>query len=285
MNLETRLGSIIRHLNSIDEDVMIKGLSEMEDLLKEISFETLNKTITNNNNNNNININTNTTDTMTISASSDINVTITKKFCILQNKIEYNLIGSLIGVLDILPSERVRVLKALKSVLLIHPRSRLIFINERLINKIVNLLESDDSSILGEAVRVLMAASLKQSEILRTIEKLGGVKKICSLVEENGFVEGLEFLFFYLLDETNETNETNEINEINDFNQNNINNNKKNDASIDVTSGGAISSSEIILKFNTASKVAQLKQFLAAGFVDGVVREFINDAPLGDTKW
>lgn len=312
--LEKYIENSIRKINELDIELVNNGVEKIHLLLLRLcqkidlnKFDT-NKsylstsTISNSIINNNSNILTDIQDEEGIKVIDIKENPIFNEFVKLQDKVNYNITIQMINLINRLETEEfdnvksnkliIRCLQILQGTLLIHPESRNCFRGKHDIKLLINILNPKskirtNSIMIIECVLMLVSLFIRNTENLRNFEQLDGIELICKLVKgENKFndyedededdnegknendeyndnetmwqnvrMKSLEFLFFYLIPEFNE-NDNDEMKEI-------------------------VIKDNGILKRSMKSKIQILKKYLNEEFVDGIVKEYINDKPFG----
>lgn len=300
--LKRNINENIRFINDIDIGIIIKGVDNIHQLLIKIIKienevdENKNQISTKKNNLNTVNSDIFEINNKDNKDNNNNNKSKKVKFKIfneLQNDINYNICNQLLKLIirienfeidnKIIKKKEIdelmiKILQILQGILLIHPNSRNIFKGKFNIKLLINLLnpKSDfkpNFIIIIETVLLLVSLFIRNCENLRNFEELNGIKLICELIKgdyenitqtgdenqlnnwQNIRIKSLEFLFFYLIPEFNNL----------EFKQDTI-----------IGNDG-------ILRRNMESKIKILKKYLNEEFVDGIVKEFLNDKPFGDS--
>ncbi|GMM34687.1 hypothetical protein DASC09_020120 [Saccharomycopsis crataegensis] len=207
------------------------------------------------------------------------------EFIKLQNSFEYNIATGMIFCLNqfniktnnkgnIYPQEFILLAhKVLQGVLLLHPESRNLFFREANMKLLLSFLVNYKHympSVQCSAVQTFVCCLVRSVKNLRKFETLGGVEITCNLFNKKSTskevkLKILEFLFFYLIPETN-------INLEKSF-------------EMDLDESVILNQSKHLYKDGyirrtMKEKAANLKQYIAN--VDDLVQELVTSKPFGE---
>lgn len=140
------------------------------------------------------------------------------EFINLQDNFALNLTGRLVNMLDMLLksarsedsssiSDAVAALRLVQGLCLVHRPSRLVFKNRKLLKILIDCLRHEVAEIQTAVIGTLVSVMVRQVEIIRLFEELGGIAVVCEifknrLTPKQVKLSILEFLFFYLIPET-----------------------------------------------------------------------------------
>ncbi len=209
----------------------------------------------------------------------------------LQNNFQFNIVSRLMiilhsnnnGTVETLKQEDIlSLLEIINGLLLLHPSSRNIFTQRHNMILIIGLIIKSSTtnnnhstnyttSIQKAAIQTLVSALVRNVPNIRLFEALQGPKKICTHFRKKETSKDvklkiLEFLFFYLIPETQKRN----------TNKNNDSDNSKNNALL---------YQDGYIRKTTENKKQILNKYL--NNVDNLVEELNNSKPFGemDIEW
>lgn len=137
-----------------------------------------------------------------------------KEFLKLQDNYAYNIVSRIAPVLDKMEKiEQTKLLlDCLQGLCLLHYPSRRVFSNDRFMNKLVKFLDpNNEPEIHVRAINTLVSVMVREVRNIRKFEQLDGLLHISTLfkskeVSKEVKLRILEFLFFYLIPETQTNN-------------------------------------------------------------------------------
>ncbi|ODQ66152.1 cell division control 14, SIN component [Nadsonia fulvescens var. elongata DSM 6958] len=191
----------------------------------------------------------------------------------------------------------IRAMDLLQGLCLIHYPSRRVFNNEIYMSLLIELLQAvkaPSSSLPSKinpeiqiaVIDLLVSCMVREVFNIRLFEKLGGLNVICTLCKRKETPNDvksrvLEFLFFYLIPET-QTEHSNTINDITEVNgYNTLSSNTTRSTNSTMASGGTVNGNIKVMRKTTEDKQKLLGQYI--GNVADLVEELNSSKPFGDT--
>ncbi|KAG7853914.1 hypothetical protein KL939_005321 [Ogataea angusta] len=208
------------------------------------------------------------------------------EFLILQDKIQYNVVSQLIQIIPFVSTfeenESLRVLfRILQGCFLLHPSSRNLMTYESKMCVLLEFLSPKYSPKVIEAlIPVLVSSLVRNVPNLRIFERLGGPQYLCELLTHRSDdstlvhewkevqVKVLEFLFFYLIPESQNTEATSSS--------------KRPVASKHEKLSNAKNYDDGHRRKGTNEKATILNRYLNGGITKGLVAELQTSKPFGE---
>ncbi|GME79574.1 unnamed protein product [Ambrosiozyma monospora] len=234
--------------------------------------------------------------------------TVFGEYISLQNRFDYNIVNTILLVLlraqhtrDHPTDTMTSCLKVLQGCLLLHPKSRDLFQRELNMTILIDFLKpSAPVQLLANLIPALVSVLVRNVGNLRMFEKLEGPKRMCLLLTHKPKqnvnpqswkevqVKVLEFLFFYLIPETQKPQGSNSATVA-----------KSSGSGIDVGASGSGSSDTNLDKSSSAvyadghvrrtmqDKRKILNQYLNVDITEGLINELLESKPFGNmnTEW
>lgn len=207
--LKQSLDEAFQKISSVDGSAVLDGVLQLDSILNELSMQYLSA------------YSSTSFSSRTLERKMKLPGTshsIFGEFITLQNTFGYNVASVLMSLLfrfrhDDSYDWKIVALthKVLQGVLLLHSRSRLLLAKEHNMMLLLHYLKETSThrhEIVTSIIQTLVTSMVKNVDSIRLFERVEGLKVMCSILTDRGVgkeikIKALEFLFFYLIPESN----------------------------------------------------------------------------------